>query len=202
MLPRAFDITYAAMIPSRIGTGPLRDEAESSAMSALDDYQDQAFDYRCDDAGRWDDKPASAEHSRGRFDAMLSAARASQATSLDSSFRMIAGCLGLAELGIQPHPMEPKPLDADDMQRIGATLFAKIHARLKGEKVPSYPDGLAFYSMERAAQLVQGDFVSDSPFLNATEKFGRAGEIPTDEELAKAIAGGAKLWVVPIDIHN
>ena len=71
MLPRAFDITYAAMIPSRIGTGPLRDEAESSAMSALDDYQDQAFDYRCDDAGRWDDKPASAErHAALRRDAV------------------------------------------------------------------------------------------------------------------------------------
>ena len=144
-------------------------EAQGNAFNALDGYADQAFDYRCDDAGRWDAKPASATRSRKRFEQMLSSARTSQAASLDSSFRMMAGCLGLEELGIQPYPKEPPPMTATDMERIGAALFAKIHAKLQGERVPSYPDGLAFYSMERAAQLVQGDFVSDSHFLNATE---------------------------------
>ena len=99
---------------------------------------------------------------------------------------------GLAELGIQPHPMEPKPLDADDMQRIGATLFAKIHARLKGEKCRPTRTDWPSTAWNELRSWFRATSSATAPSSMRPRSSGVQERIPTDEELAKVIVGGGE----------
>jgi len=184
-----------------LAEGESQQDASEAALSVLDQYQDQVFDYRCDGAQHWDEFPASSLSDRTRFDAQLERARDSRKAGIAMHLASMASSLKLEcpdGSGIDAMVAPSR----EQMQALGAAAFTRLHAQLFDGVAHGLYDGLAGYSMKRITQLAQGDFVLDGHFLNATDRFGDRGDIPSREQLDDALTAGASLWIVPVDVHS
>ena len=184
-----------------LAEGETTQEASEAALSALDQYQDQIFDYRGDDAGRWDESPASASNDRERFDRQLERARGSRNAGIAMHLSSIARSLS-ADLPNAGDMDAPQPPTLEQMRALGSAAFGHLHKQLfDGARFLPF-EGLTGYSLKRLAQLAMGDFVLDGHFLDATDRFGEPGVIPARAEIDAAVAAGAPLWIIPVDVHN
>jgi hypothetical protein len=184
-----------------LAEGETAQEASEAAFSVLDQYSDQVFDYRGDDAGGWDEFPASASKDRERFDRQLERARGSRNAGIAMHLSSIARSLS-AELPNARDIDAPHPPTLEQMQSLGSAAFGRLHKQLFDGARRGPFEGLTGYSLKRLAQLAMGDFVLDGHFLDATDRFGEPGVIPASAEIDEAVAAGAPLWIIPVDVHN
>lgn len=186
-------------------TADTPEEARSNAESALQNYQNDVYDWYDDEgAGRWSDEYAGPIPYRdvAGFSAAMERAYRARTAGVEQLFATLARGFGL-ELSDTATPEERAGLTEQVFTTLG-----KAYANLYQRGLPRTEDravltGFNLWALAQLAEVSRDTYTFNSYFYDADEQ---TASFPTREALAdrqtKAEAEGRTLYLVPFDLHN